>query len=309
MIETLAPSLHTPTSFASILTGISPENHNVRGFMEELDPEIDTCFDFFENAGFYDGEHSSVRKYIAGAPNREIAELEEPFIYVERMLDTHAPYGKIKHDRDYQTEMSGQEYIKRCRTGEINLEEEYSAGVGSMETHVKSIVSELKERGIMDETLLIITSDHGEAMGERFLGRRRYDHNYPPMREIAVVPTVFYNYDPGVDAARSIDIVPTALELTGRETGMDGCNLAETEPERGINLMHDIKARFETEWVYSDGWRPTLSSSIQIVMNTVLGDLKRDVYRTLGRPLKNSVEDYFDEEDVKDETDIQDIDI
>ncbi|MCJ7450363.1 MAG: hypothetical protein MUP58_01340 [Candidatus Nanohaloarchaeota archaeon QJJ-9] len=39
IIPTLAPSLHTPTSFASLFTGLSPENHNVRGFIEELDSE------------------------------------------------------------------------------------------------------------------------------------------------------------------------------------------------------------------------------------------------------------------------------
>ncbi|MDY6765866.1 MAG: hypothetical protein SVW77_00705, partial [Candidatus Nanohaloarchaea archaeon] len=49
VIPTLAPSLHTPTSFASLFTARSPEHHNVRGFIQDLDPSLPTAFDRFEH--------------------------------------------------------------------------------------------------------------------------------------------------------------------------------------------------------------------------------------------------------------------
>jgi len=64
VLKTLAPSLHTPVSFPSIITGRrSPENHNVRNFNTILNPEYETIFDRFERerSSYYDHEDETTQ--------------------------------------------------------------------------------------------------------------------------------------------------------------------------------------------------------------------------------------------------------
>jgi hypothetical protein len=60
MVPTLAPSLHTPVSFPSILGSVSPENHSVRDF-DEVFSGHETVFDRFDNGSYYDYESDPVR--------------------------------------------------------------------------------------------------------------------------------------------------------------------------------------------------------------------------------------------------------
>lgn len=311
VIETLAPSLHTPTSFASILSGVSPENHNVSSFVEGLNPEFKTGFEYFENAGFYDGlDASAINEHVAKTEMKDLQDMNQPFILVERMLDTHTPYGKIKHEREYSGNKSGRDYIEKCRKGKLSITQEYSKGVKSMEKYVLGAIEELEEKGLMENTLVIITSDHDDALGERFLGRR-FEHNYQPTKEIAGIPAALYNYDPNAESMRSIDMMPTALSVTGKKPEeMDVRSLNEEDSaNRGINLMEDLKGRFGAVGRFKDEWEPTKISKIEIGLKTVYGDLKRDVYRMIGKPLKNSVETCSEEKKEENKSEIKDVEI
>lgn len=300
MIPTLAPSLHTPTSFASLFTARSPENHNVRGFMETLDPQLDTAFDYFENYSFYDGPNGgAIHKHIfQECVINDLDELEPPFIWIERMLQTHLPYGKLGHERNFNFEMSGWEYIEGMKCGEIDALEEYERGAREMEKYFQTVIQKLEEKDIMDETLVIVTSDHGELLGERFLGRNRYEHNYPPLQELVQVPTVFYNYDLDVECMRLIDLIPTALSLVGKESDLgDGVDITQEKVSEGRNIMDDPKAYFNTTWVFKDRiWKPKFSSRVQILAKTLFGDLKKYGYNHGGKHLKQKLERQADKE-------------
>ena len=113
VIPTLTPSLHSPTSFASLFTARNARNHTVHNFLEDLDPSIPTAFDYFEHSSFYDGDISSINKHIYKSGGKDLTEMEEPFIWIERMMDTHLPYGRARHERDYEFELSGREYIEK----------------------------------------------------------------------------------------------------------------------------------------------------------------------------------------------------
>lgn len=299
-IPTLAPSLHTPTSFASFFTGRSPENHNIRDFLDELDAEIETAFDYFENYSFWDGpDGGAIHKHVFQDVNIEdLEDMNAPFIWVERMLQTHLPYGKLNHERDQRVEVSGWNYIQKMKSGDIDALKEYQRGVDEMEKYVKSQIDYLEKEGMLEDTLVIITSDHGELLGERFLGRRRYEHNYPPLQELAQVPTVFYNYDVDAECIRLIDVVPTALSLTGKDIDLgDGVDVTEETVKEGRNIMEDPKASFDTKWVFKNGeWRPTFSSKLQIIGKTIIGDLKKSVYNYGGKQLKQKIEDKIEKE-------------
>ncbi len=290
VIPTLAPSLHTPTSFASLFTGLEAQNHTVRRFIEDLDPGTETAFDRVPNASFWDGPDSALNKHVFKSSLQDLDEMEEPFLWIERVMDTHLPYGKLGHQQDYDFDEGGWEYIERLK-GEDRVREAYQEGLDAFAEHFRHHLDELEDRGILDDTLVVVTSDHGELLGERFLWRERYEHNYPPLRPLVEVPTVFYNAEVDAEAMRLVDVVPTALGITGRDGTLgDGVDVREKEVTRGTNIMEDVKARFDTTWRFrGEHWAPTPASRLQIVAKTLLGDLKRFSYRRGYKPLEEKL--------------------
>lgn len=98
---------------------------------------------------------------------------------------------------------------------------------------------ELKERGLLNDTIICITADHGEAFGETFEGEPSYFHGltsfgkvYGMIDALLHVPLIFYH--PHLPKKRikklcsTMDIPPTLTELAGIEIEkgiFDGENL------------------------------------------------------------------------------------
>ncbi|MEQ9123556.1 MAG: sulfatase-like hydrolase/transferase, partial [Alphaproteobacteria bacterium] len=112
-------------------------------------------------------------------------------------------------------------------------------------------------RGLMENTLIVFTSDHGDYLGDHWLGEKEMLHE-----ESVRVPLIVYDPDPRADATRgavdgrlteSIDLAPTFLEaLGGREDGqrLEGRSLLPLLRDGGKN----------------DGWRETVVSETDFAM-------------------------------------------
>jgi arylsulfatase A-like enzyme len=94
---------------------------------------------------------------------------------------------------------------------------QYSGEVSYMDSGIRRVLKRLEALGLAPETLVVFTSDHGEALGEHGI---YYDHRglwEPSIR----IPLIF-RY-PGripagqriTAAVQSVDILPTILELAG----------------------------------------------------------------------------------------------
>lgn len=120
----------------------------------------------------------------------------------------------------------------------------YEQGARDADSLVRRLVSVAEELGILEDTLLIITSDHGESLGEHGIW---FDHH--GLYEVtARTPLIFYS--PSIPAkevtatAQNIDIMPTTLSLLGVRgvpKDIDGADLSpyitgtEEPPEDLIN--------------------------------------------------------------------------
>ncbi|MDA7963971.1 alkaline phosphatase family protein [Ruegeria sp.] len=79
----------------------------------------------------------------------------------------------------------------------------------------------LEDTGRMDDTMIVLTSDHGDFLGDHWLGEKSFFY------ETSIrVPLIIYDPSPEADATRgtvcdalveSIDLVPTFLEVAGGE--------------------------------------------------------------------------------------------
>jgi len=119
----------------------------------------------------------------------------------------------------------------------------YDAALRELDGLLQSLVEELKERGLLDNTIVVISSDHGEHLGEHHL----LDHQYSLYRELLEVPLVLH-YPQGVPAGRenrpvmNIDLFPTLIELAGIEAPP----ATEQETQLGPRLSRSLLQPAET---------------------------------------------------------------
>lgn len=116
----------------------------------------------------------------------------------------------------------------------------YLKAVSFTDAFVKRVVNELSARGVLDNTLLCVISDHGEGFGEHNIRQ----HGQNPYEESLRIPWIidWPKKVPGgkvVSAPTSVlDVTPTVLSLLGYGTsqaGFDGADaLSPLSPNRKI---------------------------------------------------------------------------
>lgn len=117
----------------------------------------------------------------------------------------------------------------------------YAGGVRAADRELGRLLARLRELGLYDPALIVVTSDHGEELGDHS-PERFYDmHGHTVYEELAHVPLVLKlpgNARAGtrIDATtRMVDLLPTLLEVLGAEPPegpVDGRSLAPLWEER-----------------------------------------------------------------------------
>ncbi|MFT6033371.1 MAG: glucan phosphoethanolaminetransferase (alkaline phosphatase superfamily) [Arenicella sp.] len=91
----------------------------------------------------------------------------------------------------------------------------YHDGIRQSDDTIRDIFSWLEKEGLLERAVVIITSDHGESLGEH----GRLDHGGPLWKELTSVPLLVYDRQFKKSSARSVystvDIAPTFLEIIG----------------------------------------------------------------------------------------------
>lgn len=131
---------------------------------------------------------------------------EKPFFLFTHFFDPHAPYEPPEPFRSQQA-IPG-------RTPELNR---YLGEIAWVDSQVGRLLDELRELGLEDETLVVLTADHGEAFGEH----REIGHSYFIYDTTIHVPLIVRlpgRFEAGRRVAsqvRLIDVAPTILDLVG----------------------------------------------------------------------------------------------
>lgn len=233
--DTISASIHSPTSFASLTTGKHPPNHGVYSFTNRLPDDMGTLL---HHPTFQTRFINSVRDQPGGEDpiysvlnvqqptvSSAFEDLNNPFFIMERGPGGHAPYG------DYRG--TAWEYFESIdEKSPSDIREEYRQSVDRDAAIFTNRLEELEESDLLNETLVIYTSDHGELLGEAGL----LGHNGPMRPELIKVPTVFIHPqlpDISVDDGvfRHIDLVPTVLDIIGEGNwAMDGRSILQSWP-------------------------------------------------------------------------------
>lgn len=159
------------------------------------------------------------------------------FMYLHYM-DPHDPYSPpAPYDKMYP-------YVE----GDINSKNIslYDGEIRFADEHIGRLFEKLKSLGVYDKTLIVITSDHGEAFGEHNDER----HGHTVYNELLKVPLIIKH--PGSEKAnvrikkqvRSIDILPSILDLLNisYKKSLDGASLS--------TLMGNNEKEDSGEYIY-----------------------------------------------------------
>ena len=228
-LKSVAASVNTATSFPSMISGLNPINTGVNSFEQRIPSELDTLFDFegydvgFQNAaGPDDGLNSVLRR----DEMTELSKLEPPFIYLERDHGGHHPYRGAGYERSLA------EFRREFAGDTERVQEMYDRAVTASEQRFRDRLATLSERGLLEDTLVVFTSDHGELLGEH----GHVGHLAPVHPQLVYVPTVFHHPGLPEDVDRPfmghVDLLPTVRSYLGVDTPSvaDGVDVFGSEP-------------------------------------------------------------------------------
>ena len=166
----------------------------------------------------------------------------QPFFLYIHYLDVHAPYvndepfGSLFWKEEVTPEMksfigsffrsrNNDPFDSRRDSGMKIMEyliSQYDGKVSSVDNQVKKVLEELRKTGLFNNTIVIITSDHGEEFGEHrneLIGRKVFFHGVSLYEStirvplIIKVPRATFKKQVITDLVRQIDIMPTILDI------------------------------------------------------------------------------------------------
>ena len=127
----------------------------------------------------------------------------------------------------------------------------YMGLIKQIDDQMGVLFKHLEASGQLDETMIVITSDHGDYMGDHWLGEKDLFHE-PSVK----VPLIVYDPSPAADATRgavcdalveSIDLLPTFVEVAGGTPRME-----MLEGHSLLPFLHDAKATGPRDFTISE---------------------------------------------------------
>lgn len=167
----------------------------------------------------------------------EVFDPHEPFDVPEQYL---ALYEDDYHGPFFETPLYGEVAVPDPALKHIR--KRYTALVTMTDKYFGQLIQTLKDLKMYEDTLIIVTSDHGYFLGERNLFGKNYMHNF---NELAAIPLFVkdpYNRKRGERVAavtQNIDIMPTVLDYYHLPIP------AEVRGESWVPLLNDTDYRKE----------------------------------------------------------------
>jgi len=193
-----------------------------------------------------------------------------PYLLFINYMDAHIPYlppppfdklypGKINGNftlaRYNQIEMEVLRLEHKIKKEERDhLLSQYDGGIAYIDFHIGKLIERLKELGLYENCLIIITSDHGEAFGERNL----FQHGVSVYQDQIYVPLIikYPNVRKNVAVNETVslcDLMPTILDILGYGVPGDIDGQSLLKPDR-IKPREVMSESFPNGYLIS--WHP-----------------------------------------------------
>lgn len=304
----------TPTAFASFFTGRYP--HRVfRGWRLETDR---TLASHLSAAGYRTGAYINnvqvspkrgfhvgfeVFRLLGGDREGRLVDyargfLEEPddrpfFLWIH-FISPHAPYKRRDgaehlYRADYDgpfVDSTGRGVLPRDPQGQERYRNLYDGEIFAVDAVFGDLVQEVEALGLMEDTVIVVSSDHGEEL----LDRTRFGHA-SLFEEVWRVPLMIYH--PAVSAtlrttvpASNVDLLPTLSAIAGipPPEDIDGIDLRSPMADQSVKYGVAMTNRRSRAVTVLDGNQKLLMRCrLDAGPETLLFDLERDPQEIVDR--------------------------
>ncbi|HDN01907.1 MAG TPA: alkaline phosphatase family protein [Candidatus Bathyarchaeota archaeon] len=250
---TVFPTVTYPTH-TSLFTGATPEVHGVQenegDAMRIACMRLETIMQLLKSQGFRIGVTGGyfLRNTVIGVGGDmvEVGMLspdkaaDHAIAFIERYRDERFFLAVHMAESDSMGHLYGDSSLQ------------YRAAIEFQDRQLGRIVDELRQLGILNETLILLTSDHG-MMGNKH-------HNVIPLCDVLCVPLVMYG--PGLkkgfklESATIIDLAPTACYLLGFNPPRNS---------EGLILFPALDPALQGEDAIASSWNETYSYGVSLI--------------------------------------------
>ncbi len=178
------------------------------------------------NEGFLDArfgldqgfEHYDIRRGRGPELNQRaflwlVAHKDEPFFLFLNYMDTHRPYNCVEREGfpDCGTPKQATALLRELSSMALDqglepppekvarLVQQYDTSIANLDAALGELFDQLDAWGVLERALVIVTSDHGEYLGEHGL----FEHSKDVYEEVQHVPLIVHH--PGQDGRRDVD--------------------------------------------------------------------------------------------------------
>jgi len=169
------------------------------------------------------------------------ADQDGPWAACINLMDPHSPYKpEAEFDRwateeNWRIQEEGMPSVRETLADRgwdrlSALEPLYDGGIRQADAVVRDLLADLERRGTLSETLVVVTSDHGEAFGEESRvdpDLRLREHKWGIHEVLTHVPLVVQY--PGQEAGRTVEEVVSLTDIPGVVRS------AAVGPEEGVD--------------------------------------------------------------------------
>jgi arylsulfatase A-like enzyme len=266
--EGLSPTSWTKPAAASLLTGLHPVRHQALDRWDRLPDGATTLAERLRREGYqtlaasanawvspvfgFDRgfDHFVLAKDVRGtaldhALFPRLDALRPPFFLYVHYLDPHASYdpatgwdgrplpAALRAQGEVLTaDLDARHAYPRSREFLARVTDLYDGEIRGADDALRELVDHLRARGLMGSTILVVTADHGEEIGDH----GRMSHGQSLYQEVVSIPLVIHaphRFKGGRRFGRAslLDVAPTLVELLGLKSwqgdkAFDGISLA-----------------------------------------------------------------------------------
>ena len=293
----------TKPSVASILTGLYPNRHNTVNMTDMLPDEALTMAEILKNRGyhtfFFNGGNANIgEKFnfdqgsdtyvsmrrankltkVALTKIGKVNEKDKFFAYIHYM-DLHLPYYRNPfYDEFFHNEKESFFKSRKILVEDVRLYTEknclaqgekddiiamYDSQIRLVDSAVKDIISTLKRKNLYDDTLVIVTADHGEE----FWDHGNFEHGHTVYQELIHVPLMMagngLTHKEMKKPVNLVDLLPAVLDAAHIPAG----NFSVS----GKNLFKSGKRpMFSMGSLYGDEKYCLIEGNMKIIQNSGL---------------------------------------
>ena len=285
--RTQAQSSWTKTSMASLWTGLYPPRAGILHYNDAISPKVMMPAEIFKEAGYTTaaifrngwvganfGFDQGFDTYLKPQPRKVEKGFERHVPGTAARVpgtDTDVTLGALEFLRNnthqkfmlYLHYMDVHQFAYEASFAELDfgstLSDSYDRAIRWTDANIDLLVAELERLNLMEKTILVLASDHGEAFSEHGIEGHAQDLH----EEVLKVPLVIslpFRIDGGLaveQLARNIDIWPTILDMLGLPPlpNADGTSLVpmiRTAAQGSGAQEHESFAYLDRSWGRQD---------------------------------------------------------